>query len=461
MGIDEKYFIINKMYAGDYLDVGQNIGHEIINLFCADDGNNYIYINPSGIIDKKYDNKNIEAVFLTKQCGKGCQKILAIAEIEDQLLKQSKGTIKEQAEELKIRYGGHFLENIFENNSYYAEVKRGSRRGKKDRNRIKKDDIANKVTFLTKKNGFYFPTEGTHVVLADANADKETLCSLKEKGYSIYQLGDYKFGYQSPKFYFSNYDSGKKKDAYRKLAKVMADAKNENKFINKMPDTIDAPKNRKKRELYRQEAATYIEAMGQLNRENIFSNLLCFFLDFDRNLLQTLCKKIFGVDIEKTASIKREFHHVDIWIQDGNNIVIIENKIHSGLNGKDGKQLKNYMKEAEKEAKKNNIDKSNIKYFVIAPNYYTKIPKEKLKVKNNEYKMVRYKEIYNIFNNHQLEKDIYKDQKYLDEINSYYKDFKRALLAHSKDSNTTKSEAMERRFYSRLDQLDKEKEHSY
>ena len=119
------------------------------------------------------------------------------------------------------------------------------------------------------------------------------------------------------------------------------------------------------------------------------------------------------------------------------------------------------MKEAEKEAKKNNIDKSNIKYFVIAPNYYAKIPKEKLKVKNNEYKMVRYKEIYNIFNNHQLEKDIYKDQKYLDEINSYYKDFKRALLAHSKDSNTTKSEAMERRFYSRLDQLDKEKEHSY
>lgn len=32
-------FVINRMYAGDYLK-GNNIGHEIINLFADDNGDN-------------------------------------------------------------------------------------------------------------------------------------------------------------------------------------------------------------------------------------------------------------------------------------------------------------------------------------------------------------------------------------------------------------------------------------
>ena len=43
--------IINKMYVGDYLSEGDNIGHEIINLYKADNGKNYIYLNSQGAID--------------------------------------------------------------------------------------------------------------------------------------------------------------------------------------------------------------------------------------------------------------------------------------------------------------------------------------------------------------------------------------------------------------------------
>lgn len=43
--------LINQLFAGTYLDEGKNIGHEVINLFKADDGNNYLYITPSGKID--------------------------------------------------------------------------------------------------------------------------------------------------------------------------------------------------------------------------------------------------------------------------------------------------------------------------------------------------------------------------------------------------------------------------
>lgn len=40
--------IINKMYVGGYLSEGDNIGHEIINLYKADDGKNYIYLIHKG-----------------------------------------------------------------------------------------------------------------------------------------------------------------------------------------------------------------------------------------------------------------------------------------------------------------------------------------------------------------------------------------------------------------------------
>lgn len=43
--------IINKMYVGAYLSEGDNIGHEIINLYKADDGKNYIYLNSQGTIE--------------------------------------------------------------------------------------------------------------------------------------------------------------------------------------------------------------------------------------------------------------------------------------------------------------------------------------------------------------------------------------------------------------------------
>ncbi|MBQ5777031.1 MAG: hypothetical protein IIW06_08615 [Bacteroidaceae bacterium] len=35
--------VINRMYVGDYLS--ENLGHEVINFFKADNGRHYIYLN--------------------------------------------------------------------------------------------------------------------------------------------------------------------------------------------------------------------------------------------------------------------------------------------------------------------------------------------------------------------------------------------------------------------------------
>ena len=55
--------ILTRMYVGTYLQ--NNIGHEVINLFKADNGNNYIYVNKDGRINPKYNN-SISAVILTR-----------------------------------------------------------------------------------------------------------------------------------------------------------------------------------------------------------------------------------------------------------------------------------------------------------------------------------------------------------------------------------------------------------
>ena len=61
---EKNVILINKMYTGSYLDDndGNNIGHEIINFFKADDGNNYIYITPYG---KANNGDNIKYILLT------------------------------------------------------------------------------------------------------------------------------------------------------------------------------------------------------------------------------------------------------------------------------------------------------------------------------------------------------------------------------------------------------------
>ena len=74
-------FVINRMYAGDYLK-GNNIGHEIINLFADDNGDNYIYINADGVMGSEYDGK-VKAVLLTRMAESiHRQEVLGIAIVD-------------------------------------------------------------------------------------------------------------------------------------------------------------------------------------------------------------------------------------------------------------------------------------------------------------------------------------------------------------------------------------------
>ena len=57
---EESVIILNRMYVGDYL--GENLGHEVINLIKCDNGNHYIYVNPYGTVNEELYRRDIETI---------------------------------------------------------------------------------------------------------------------------------------------------------------------------------------------------------------------------------------------------------------------------------------------------------------------------------------------------------------------------------------------------------------
>ena len=186
-----------------------------------------------------------------------------------------------------------------------------------------------------------------------------------------------------------------------------------------------------------------------MDSENIYSNLIAFFLNADRSLLKNFCKDMLQVNINANeARIERERLHTDIWIEDSESIVVIENKINSGLNGKDGNQLQVYKDKTEEIAD----GKKHTHYYIFAPNHNRLIITTDNQVCG--FKMIRYSELFTFFAkwvNQIIVTD--ENNNYSKKINLYFEDFVRAIKAHSKDSDSTYKDAMERLFYKRLIQL--------
>lgn len=68
--------VLNRMYTGSYLS--SNLGHEVINMFQADNGKHYLYLNDKGNFDKKY-TESIDDMLLVRYVGENKVEILAWA----------------------------------------------------------------------------------------------------------------------------------------------------------------------------------------------------------------------------------------------------------------------------------------------------------------------------------------------------------------------------------------------
>lgn len=502
--------IINKMYTGKYLETGENIGHEIINLFKADDDMHYIYLNSKGTIGTQYvsgakrtyqtppsksqpDPTRTIDVLLVRPINGHVLQILALAKdvsVLDSAIKpnakykdpEGKDDMQARRNAQKFSYAEIEIADILKNNVY--------------KDRAENDIFA---TFVTNKK-LYKPQEPLFLC-SSAKEKGETEDDIKQ-----FQLidGNYKtistkngFGIQSLRLYFTGeYNSEKNTDAFKELSNIIDTDDywtNENNFdkVDVSSFNFDTIK------------TNFLSIIKEEDRELTFSNLLQYFLS-DKSMLKVFCEDVLDINIHienADISVNREEHNVDLIIRDGKNIIVIENKILSGINGTDKtytqqldkifgnnqnknneqktgeqeieeqdsvkKALKDLHKKLKKEANEEpkdaivsqlskyyfyarkialeeGVDKDNIKLYIICPQYQAKFYNEenlKQYLHGEKYTTRTYKDLLEFF------------EKYYSEDNFYLKEFIGAIKKHAQERNNSKEEEMKTRFIKALKKL--------
>lgn len=72
---EEKAIVLNRMYVGNYLST--NLGHEVINMFQADNSNHYLYLNAKGNFSEK--GQKVGTMLLVRGIGEGRVEVVGMA----------------------------------------------------------------------------------------------------------------------------------------------------------------------------------------------------------------------------------------------------------------------------------------------------------------------------------------------------------------------------------------------
>ena len=297
-------------HSAGYFDKKGNIGHEIIDIFGADDGKYNYYVNPRGLIDGK---KFPEIVISISQASTGLYKILNKAVVKDceeaALAKKAnaKNANLQKEQEKKFKYNGKYLENYFEDNP-------------------------GKSTVLSslKCEGIYEPSKPLYFAFKSFKRKK-----LKSGFYRIESTSPGRttrfinFNQEDQKMLETLVDNDElwEKDPIKSFKKY-ADEYNESADFN------------------------YFKEIGVKDQELQYSNAIRFFLD-DYGLANDFLKRI-GCSVEKDDGfrIEREAYNIDLLFTNFNKfakpkdnakekIVIIENKIKANVTPSDNDKTLN------------------------------------------------------------------------------------------------------------------------
>ena len=294
------------MFTGGYL--GDNIGHEIINLFKADDGNNYIYLCKDG----RYTRKDLPkyVIQVRHHCTRTLE-VISIAEIESKITKQEIDNIK---------YGGVTIVDIFKENEEQGTD----------------TYITFKATNVIKPKPdqpVYIAYEGNRVKVNISTPFIKPTIILNEK---VVVNGKEKYNFDVCEalrnyiYYNENQDSD-----YFKLNSLIKNAFSNNRDWQPVSEQLGLTV-KDSSKIY----ATPGDIYGINNLELPYSNAFKFFIEKYPQLLSgifgEICSSYFDMYPNyQITRIEREWRNIDILIEVDNKLVIvIENKIFSDLNGK-------------------------------------------------------------------------------------------------------------------------------
>lgn len=388
-----KEIVFNRMYNGDYLN--DNLGHEIINLYKSDNGNNYIYLNHLGNFSAEHVGR-VGAVLLVRTVpGKKMLEVLGLADgITDvyRPFQAADADLKYIAEN-HIAYGGVLLDQIFVSNE------------------------KKQTTYITyKAEKVYKPVKTCYIKFAENNgesADDNCICLYQNK---------------QAKASLKQYISEETPQDYRVLYDFISNPSNWGSEVDVVSD-----------QTVKEESLNFFKICGVENSELAFSNALAYFMKKYPLLLSLFAKEIIGkefVPTDKFEIIRESEANIDLLLRDRENLIVVENKIKSHINGLifnrhskelESTQLKKYYDHAHKIA-----GGRRLSFYVLLPDY-NDIDLLQYEC-GNRYTKIYYSQLYDFLVRQNVQ-------------DPYLKDFVRALEKHTRKYDNELYEDMMRKFY--------------
>ncbi|MEE0235271.1 MAG: hypothetical protein UD961_03820 [Bacteroidales bacterium] len=460
---EKTVIVLNAMYSGKYLN--DNMGHEIINLFKADneievDGvkyQNFIYLNPYGNFNSAYKGRIKDMLMVISVPKKNMFEVVGKAtdlvdifepvtgfnpklenkgenikpeSPEDKVIKSQQSKIGE------LEYGESKLSELFD----------------KDQQQAIFVTFAAKSVCRPKKRLFikFLPPEKD-----SGKSDIPTIreWDLKDR-YEILLTSSRK-AQQSQKQYFDPRCSKEEEEDVNLLNKLM-----NNKYWSSEKGGTTAKSLKDKKLTFNKDSLFNICKIG--DDELAFSNALAFYIEKYPHLFSKTFDLALNKSTDKKIIVEREWNHIDIYVKVGDQRRIIENKIHSGINcsatevannkkqfpkAKKESQLGRYWTAVTKELKvTEDTEEAFVKAFLLCPDYkYFELNSEKDDfIKGDKYTIIPYSELHRCL----VESDVYKEE---DKPDRNFQDFVNALKKHTyKSIPELKYAEMEDQFKARI-----------
>ena len=468
---NKKGIVLNRMYTGSYLST--NLGHEVINMFQADNGNHYLYLNAKGNFAKEH-KEQISDMLLVRYAGDNKVEILAWAN----------GLVE-------VAGAGDTYKNFEQNSDIFEKQQDYIKKnkityGQRDLVVIFCGSVQQNVYITYCAKCFFSPTKKIYIKYVEENdllyndnyhSNKED----SENELTIF-LSGYQFGKATLKQYIYptnhknskyKFDKRKKNEEFKNNFEEFKNNlknKKEEDFIQGLEERVkgkrgedwgilskllncDYKVNDNKDDLWRKVAddedkitdeiinsyqprkVSLFDIVPKLQRdENCFSDILKHFMNRDKmdwkGILENLCEntnigEIREIVREKDATIGKKKTdivtadsnggRIDLLIRTEHAYVVIENKIKSDINSKksdgiDENQLKRYH--------------DYVKYCIIG-DYIEKLPAIENLLANNKkeelekiYKQIQPSELLNF---EKSVKDVYEHlREPLPEIKAYF-----------------------------------------
>ena len=413
--MDKAGIVLNRMYVGDYLST--NLGHEVINLFKADNGNHYVYLNSTGNFASVHKGKIGYMLFVKYQKEDEMEVIGMATELEevvgsDQSLGQNYKILNKtihaaQKEFIKhepdggVKYGGVSILDIF-NNAEQQSI------------------------FITYKAGkVYKPAKELRIFLRYGESAQNEVVGNKH----YFALKSYNLPKTSLKSYIYPDNLEAKNADYNNILDSLI--KNTSLWTCEGIEKVNVEN------AQIQQDVSIFDICQIQNDENRFSYALAYFMM--QKKYRELWQMFFstrGIALDNNYTVAREesakieddkWDHkkkpsggrIDLLIRDEKNIVVIENKIKSDINTKESDkdsgttQLDRYVNYVEWLIKSCDGAKPTPHYVILAPQY--NIPEV------GDYSIVTYYDLYDFL---QKNKSVFADDR-------NFVDFHNAMFRHT------------------------------